>query len=386
MRRLVRSLVIAGCTLVGAVVATGPAAHAATAPTGATVTGVVTGPDGRPLYGMQVQAQPTAPGCPAGVLCGPQATSGPSGAYTLTGLPAGGYAINVVDGSTSIHEATLALGTGTAAHVDIRLPAPAVPSKTASRHAARDLAWLNAERAKDGVPAGLALNTRWATECAAHDGYERLNHVLEHPEDPTAPGASAGGGWAGLNGLLAQSRWTARADPWENAPIHLLQLLAPSLTVVGIDDGGGLQCATTWPGMLRAPGVADAVHTYPAAEARGVPASELARESPFVPGQFVGIPAGRTTGRELFVYLNRAGQTGQAQVKIVRASLTRAGGRASSVSVRWVDNATRTLGPYLAGGIVIPVSPLHGNTTYRATVVVQDGSRTLTRAWSFTTG
>jgi hypothetical protein len=113
-----------------------------------------------------------------------------------------------------------------------------------------------------------------------------------------------------------------------------------------------------------------------------VPASETARESPFTPVQFAGLPANRPTGRELFVYLNRAGVTGQAPVTIVRATLSDDG---EAVPVRWVDTTTRTLGPYLAGGIVIPIDPLKAATTYRATVAVRDGARTLTRGWSFTT-
>ena len=98
--------------------------------------------------------------------------------------------------------------------------------------------------------------------------------------------------------------------------------------------------------------------------------------------QFVGVPQGTTAGRELFVYLNRTGRIGQAAVRILRASL-RAGHRA--VSVRWVDSTTRRVGPYLAGGILIPLHPLAPRTRYRASVTVRDGARTLTHAWRFTT-
>jgi hypothetical protein len=127
---------------------------------------------------------------------------------------------------------------------------------------------------------------------------------------------------------------------------------------------------------------AETVTTYPADGARGVPPREVAREAPFVPGQFVGLPAGRATGRELFVYLNASGQIGQAQVKVVRASLSQ--GR-HTVDVRWVDNTTRTVGRYLTGAILIPVKPLRGRARYQATVAVQDRAGTLTHSWSFTT-
>jgi hypothetical protein len=164
--------------------------------------------------------------------------------------------------------------------------------------------------------------------------------------------------------------------------VHLLALLAPSLSVTGIDDTGSLQCAITFPGMLRAPARTDTVTTVPDSGADNVPTSETARESPFTPVQFAGLPTDRPTGRELFVYLNRADVTGQSPVTIVRASLRRGG---QPVPVRWVDTTTRTLGQYLAGGIVIPVDPLRSQTTYRATVAVRDGARTLTRSWSFST-
>ncbi len=113
-----------------------------------------------------------------------------------------------------------------------------------------------------------------------------------------------------------------------------------------------------------------------------MPPSENAEESPFVPGQFVGIPLGRTAGRELFVYLNQAGANGQGYVKILHATVRK--GR-HPVTVRWVDNSTKALGEYLSGGILLPVKPLRGRTRYTATVTVKDGTGSLTRTWSFTT-
>ncbi len=206
--------------------------------------------------------------------------------------------------------------------------------------------------------------------------------MLQSSENPTAADASPGGAWAGLNSDLAEARLDPAQTPWEQAPIHLLALLAPSLSVTGIDDTGALQCVVTFPGMLRSWSGPDAVTTVPAQGAAGVAPAELAREAPFTPVQFVGLPTSRRTGRELFVYLNRTGQIGQAPVQVLRASL-RAGRRA--VAVRWIDSTTRTVGPYLAGGILIPLHPLAPRTRYRASVTVQDGSRTLAHVWRFTT-
>jgi len=366
-------------------VALGGAVASADVPTGSStgaISGVLTDQNGRPLDGIEVQAVSTELTCPTGFVCGLQAPSSPTGQYTIAGLVPGNYQVNALDGNRSITERVVPVTAGVTSAVNVRLPPPAVPAGTVARSAARDLSYLNAERASMGLPAGILLNTRWAIECAAHDAYERDNGVLQHPETPGQRGASPGGAWAGLNSVLAEYVWTKRANPWENAPIHLIQLLSPSLSVIGIDDSGGHQCATTWPGLLRTPVLKDTVFTYPGDDSRGVPPSENAAESPFVPGQFVGIPDGTTAGRELFVYLNQAGEAGQAPVKILTARLST---RRGSVRIRWVDNSTPTLGPYLSGGILIPRLPLSPDTRYTAQVVIKDGLGKLSHGWSFTT-
>jgi hypothetical protein len=298
-------------------------------------------------------------------------------------IPAGTYSLSASDAGVATAAQTVTARTGATIHVAVALPAAPVPADTAPAHAARDLRRLDAERVADRLPAGLTLSRRWSAECAAHDAYQRLNGVLSPTENPASAGASIGGAWAGLNSDLAEGEWTGTASPWEDAPIHLLALLAPSLKVVGIDDDGGYQCVTTYPGMVRPPGSTDRVFTYPAAGARGVEPSEVARESPFVPGQFVGLPTGRATGRELFVYLDLAHQLGQAPVHVFAARLVTAGHR---VALRTVDAETPTVGRYLAGAILIPVKPLRHHTRYTATVKVRDRSGTLSRRWSFTTG
>jgi hypothetical protein len=384
------ALAAAAALPAGAFAHSGPATIAAfaPAPTGATISGRLTTRGSRQgLQGMLVQAVPASQtGCTAtsaAVSCGPTTYSGPGGAYSLTGLDPGTYTLTVLDGSATLPVAAVTIGPATTTRsVSLKLPVPSVPDGTAARGAGGDLRLLNAERARDGLPADVVLNPRWSTECAAHDAYEAANDTLTPSEDPASPGSSPGGAWAGLDSVLAQGRWTGAGSPWEDAPVHLLALLAPSLSVTGIDDTGSLQCAITFPGMLRAPVRADTITTVPDGGADNVPTSETARESPFTPVQFAGLPTDRPTGRELFVYLNRAGDTGQAPVTIVRASLSRGG---QPVPVRWVDTTTRTLGQYLAGGIVIPVDPLRAQTTYRATVAVRNGARTLTRSWGFTT-
>jgi len=387
-RRLAR---LAGPALLAAVALALTAPPAATAAassttissTGATISGTLRQQGSRRLAGMRVEADPIgATACTSGSGCASTYT-GAHGGYTLSGLADGTYDIDVLDGSTTttVTEVTIDSTTETVTQTLTLGPAE-VPTGTRAHHAARDLRWLNLERARDHLPADVTQNPRWSQECAAHDDYEAASGVLATSEDPTEADASAGGAWAGLNSDLAEASWTRAATPWENAPIHLLALLAPSLRVTGIDDSGSFQCALTFPGMVRRWHRTDAITTVPATGARNVATSELARESPFTPVQFVGLSASRTTGRELFVYLNRSGQIGQAPVRITAASLSRAG---HPVTVRWVDSSTRTVGAYLAGAILIPVDPLRRGTTYRARVSVRDGSQTLTHAWSFTT-
>ncbi len=348
----------------------------------ATIAGAVTDHHGAALPGMPIGlSSGSATPCPSGTICGPSTTSSADGTYALSVVP-GSYELELKDGSHVLDLQPINAIAGLQTNADVHLPAASVPAGTAPEHSQRDLRRLNAERARAGLPGDIVLNARWAQACAAHDGYERANGVLSQTENPQAPGASAGGAWAGLVSVLAQSRWTALQDPWQDAPIHLIQLFTPSLSVIGIDDSGGLQCATTYPGLLRTPVSADTVTTYPADGARAVPPREVAREAPFVPGQFVGLPAGRATGRELFVYLNEPGQTGQAQVRVVRAGLSQGG---HALALRWVDNTTPTVGRYLTGAILIPVKPLRGRSTYEATVTVQDRAGTLTHSWSFTT-
>jgi Carboxypeptidase regulatory-like domain len=348
----------------------------------ATITGTVTGAHGGPLAGMPVTlSAPGGDACTSAPACGSDTSTAQNGRYTMY-VPAGTYTLQTSDAGQSAAARAVVAQAGAVIHAPIALPAPPVPAGTAARQSARDLRRLNAERVADGLPGGLTLAPRWSAECAAHDGYERDNGVLTSTENPDSPGASVGGAWAGLNSDLGEGRWTPTANPWENAPIHLLALLAPSLSVVGIDDSDGYQCVTTYPGLVRAATATDRISTYPAAGAKQVVPAEQARESPFVPGQFVGIPSGREAGRELFVYLNLAHQTGQAPVHVLSAKLT-AGGHA--VALRWVDSQTPTVGRYLEGAVLIPVKPLRPRTRYTASVSVQDRSGTLSRHWSFTT-
>lgn len=255
-----------------------------------------------------------------------------------------------------------------------------------------DLALLNQERTAWGLPAGITDNPTWDSDCAMHDSYEAQNgSVLTHQEVQGNPGYTTGGAFAGMNSILAggaglagTTAWTAGNNPWENAPIHLIQLFTPSLAQTGIDDTGGLQCVVTLAGLTGTPATQETVYTYPGDGTTGFTTSETASEAPFTPGTFAtpAIPDGTTTGRYIFVYLNEPGQAGQAQVSIKSASLTAPGG---PLQVEWVDQTTATLGPYLTGGMIIPVNPLPEGVQIQASVVLNGPNGAITHNWSFTT-
>jgi len=135
------------------------------------VVGVVTDQDGVPLDGMQVQVSSFV-----------TTTTDSDGGYALAGLLPGSYPLTVIDGNDALAEGTVSIA-GDTVTVNVTLPRPAVPAGTTARDAARDLGYLNAERAALGLPAGIVENTRWSTECAAHDHYLSENHLLQHPEN-----------------------------------------------------------------------------------------------------------------------------------------------------------------------------------------------------------
>lgn len=245
------------------------------------------------------------------------------------------------------------------------------------------IASLSAQRAANGLPGDITERSDWSSACAQHNAYMQQNNVIGHGEDPSRPGYTSEGAWAGQNSVLAYGSTFDTGNPFELAPIHLDQLLAPRLNAIGADERGGYVCVTTWPGYLRSPVGTPVIQTYPGDGRTGVPGSETARESPFTPGDFVGLPQGTTTGPHLYVFVDGPWQEAFTSARITGASLA---GPAGPVEVRWVDRSTGQIGPYLAtGGIVIPVQPLQASATYTASVSVEVAGSTTSRTWRFTT-
>jgi hypothetical protein len=242
------------------------------------------------------------------------------------------------------------------------------------------IAKLNAQRQANGLPAQVVENRTWSKACALHDAYLRRTHDFSHLETKGKPGYTPQGLWAAQNSVLSIGRTWASGNPWENAPVHLLQTLTPLLRSTGIDDGKGFSCAITWPGYRFGP--KNALYSYPGDGTVGWRTAETAREGPYTAGEGVGIPQGTKTGLIMLVMAD--GPWAQrAKMRITSAKLV---GPHGPVEVRSADNGTPKVGPYLpAGGVVIPVRPLEPNATYKASVKMKGRGATLTRVWSFKT-
>lgn len=268
------------------------------------------------------------------------------------------------------------------------------PASSAAISSAQAIGWLNAQRAANGIPAGITDNPAWDTGCAHHIHWEELNPnaAKPHIETPGTPGYTTDGAFAGGNAVLAggaEWAWDSTVpwgvgNPWEGAPIHLMQALSPDLQSTGWADDGIDACMVTWAGYTRPAPASPTLVTYPGDGTSWVYSSENAGDWPLVPGDFVGLPSGTITGPYLYVL-----GYGTGRGSITAASLT---GPSGPLAVRTVDNDTATstqdLGSYLPeGGIIIPVQPLTPQASYTATVTFtpDSGGPALSHTWTFRT-
>ena len=264
--------------------------------------------------------------------------------------------------------------------------APAATAATARQTIAK----LNAQRTANGIPAGLTEDPALSAACAKHDHYMALNNVLTHVEDPNNPGYTAEGASAGANAVLTQgSNWDT-GNPYEYAPLHLDQLLAPRLLTLGSADAFGFSCTTTFPGWTRPDPSAMTVYTYPGNGGR-VSSSEVARELPWTPGDLVGLAQPSRTGPTLFVLVDAPNE--RPENNPATLSDATVSGPTGPVAIKTVDGNTAlptgsqypTLAPYISpGGFIIPVRPLIPGTAYHAHVVVTLDKLQKVYDWSFT--
>ncbi len=245
---------------------------------------------------------------------------------------------------------------------------------------------LNAQRAANGIPAGLSERADWSSACAKHNDYQRANGGgLTHQENPANPGYTVEGAWAGQNSVLSQGDTWRTGNPWETAPIHLMQLLAPRLTQLGVDDRASYVCATTWPGYAATGSASPVVYSYPGDGATRWRPSERASEGPFTPGDKVGLPQPTETGPYLYALVDGPGSFFSVRnaTQLTAASLT---GPQGPVEIRTVASDHPEVGPYLpAGAMLIPVSPLQAGARYTASASFTVGGAAVSRTWSFTT-
>jgi len=253
-----------------------------------------------------------------------------------------------------------------------------LPRDASALSGAPAVAALNAQRAANGIPGDLVEQPGLTAACSAHNRYMERNGVLEQSEDPHKPRYTSRGAWAARNSALGRDTWTPSHNPWERTPIQLMQLLSPRLAALGASSSYHHVCATTWPGYVRAAPAQPSLYPYPGDGVAGVAFEHWSFGFPFTPGDFVGLPAGFTTGPNIYVMADIAGQG-----RIVDASLV---GPDGPVQIRTVDNTIDRLGSQLpTGGIMIPVSPLQPGATYTASATLAVGDVTLTRRWSFST-
>jgi hypothetical protein len=239
----------------------------------------------------------------------------------------------------------------------------------ASFNGAAAVTALNAQRAANGIPAGLVERTDWSKACRAH---------LRDVERTGGPGYATQGMWAVTNAALARDIWTAQHDPWAPMPVQEMALLSPLLSQLGAGSSRNYACATTRPGYLRPAPARPSLYPYPGDGATEVPYTQFSYGLPLTPGDAVGLPAGFSTGPNLLVMADV-----NAQAKILDASLN---GPTGPVEIRTVDNTVAQIGELLApGGIIIPVDPLKPGRTYTASATVTVGGATVSRQWRFTT-
>src|ERR1035437_1798752 len=55
-----------------------------------------------------------------------------------------------------------------------------LPSTAQAISSQQAIAVFNAERAANGIPAGITENPTWSADCAAHNNYEQINQVMQH--------------------------------------------------------------------------------------------------------------------------------------------------------------------------------------------------------------
>jgi hypothetical protein len=132
--------------------------------------------------------------------------------------------------------------------------------------------------------------------------------------------------------------------------------MSAELRQIGVAcDSKGFLCMTTWPGYRSSGWRRPTVYTYPGNGTAHVPFAGTPNEFPVVPGDFVGILHGTTTGFNIMFWAVGIRDAWSAHVAAATST-----GPDGAVPVTTVDRTTPTVGVFLPPGsaFVIPTSPL----------------------------
>jgi hypothetical protein len=129
---------------------------------------------------------------------------------------------------------------------------------------------LSQQREANGIPGGLIERPDWSADCAKHNYYGAQTGELRHSEDPSSPYYSPEGNWAAESSVLASGASWTQGNPWEQAPIHLIQMLAPQLSELGAAENDNHNCATTFVGYHRPEPTSLTAYSYPGNGVSGV--------------------------------------------------------------------------------------------------------------------
>ena len=243
----------------------------------------------------------------------------------------------------------------------------AAPAASAA-DSAQAVAFLNAQRAANGIPGDLVNDPNLELGCRQHNRYMEANGALGHGENPASPYYTPEGGaeepWAYRGEVLSYGGYEPDGwNPWEWAPIHLYLMLDPERTTAGYDSAK-YTCMRLG-GQRHPGGLEPSFFSYPGPGTVGIYPEERAYESPYVPQQLVGIPEGAATGPNILLF-----STGTRELDAVSFGITGPGG---SVAARMVDANTQSEvgdgGWFDGGGVLIPEQPLVPYTTYEVSVL-----------------
>lgn len=263
------------------------------------------------------------------------------------------------------------------------------PAAHADATGADIVGFLNAERAANGLPAGLTEDTAASAACAAWTGAQ---HPTSGPQPTPPSGATTWSDGTGLGGL---GPWTATQNPFAPYTMALTTYLAPRLASLGAAESNGVGCVTATDTSRPAP-AADVTYTYPGDATTGARTSQLsASPSGFTFDPATGALADppQTTGGAAYAFFDGPDfdPAHPAAAKATSASLTGPGGADVPVYVRDATTAVSTASMPTEVQLV-PKAELKPFTTYTASVAADvtpaggGATRPFTRTWSFTTG